>query len=107
MEQPNLEYINKLARGENEVREDLLSVIKTEFPEDLKSYKDCIASKNFKNIEDIVHKIKHKFSILGLEKSYNNAVALELCLREEDLDQEKKDAFEAALQSINEFLKTV
>ena len=107
MELPNLDYINKLARGEESVKQALLDVIRSEFPEDLKTYNSLVESNNYKNIEDIVHRIKHKFSILGLENGYNNAVELELHLRENDFNQEKKDAFEATLKSITEFLKTI
>lgn len=107
MEQPNLDYINKLARGEESVKDSLLEVIKSEFPEDLSAYRKSIKSKSFKNIEDDVHRIKHKFSILGLEDGYKNAVELEHCLRENDLNKERIEIFESTLESITKFLKTI
>lgn len=107
MEKPSLDYINKLARGEEAVKSSLLEVIKAEFPNEIEEYYNSVACNIYKNIEDNVHRIKHKFSILGLENGYMNAVELELCLRESDFDKEKKDKFEATLKSITEFLKTV
>ena len=38
MEQPNLEYIEQLARGDESIKAELLAVIKTEFPEEKKDY---------------------------------------------------------------------
>ena len=38
MEQPNLEYINQLARGDDSIKNELIDVIKTEFPEEKKDY---------------------------------------------------------------------
>lgn len=107
MEKPNLNYINQLARGDQSVKEDLLLVIKTEFPEDLQTYQNSLVNFNFKNIEDIVHRIKHKFSILGLEKAYNNAVAFELSLREEVMDAEQQRSFENTLSTISNFISTI
>ncbi|WP_341220768.1 hypothetical protein [Polaribacter atrinae] len=34
MEKPNLEYIEQLARGDESIRNELIEVIKTEFPEE-------------------------------------------------------------------------
>lgn len=107
METPNLDYINKLARGSDAVKKTLIEVIKKEFPEEKDTYFNSKTNQDFKNIEDDVHRIKHKFSILGLEKSYKNAVDLELKLRERVLDEEKIASFEKTLQSITIFLKTI
>jgi hypothetical protein len=55
-----------------------------------------------KKISDIVHKIKHKISILGLTNSYNVAVGYEKSLL--DGSMEGKDNFEAILNNMTEFL---
>ena len=49
-----------------------------------------------------MHKIKHKISILGLEKSYNFAVDHEDNLKEGI--PSLKDGFNTILQNITEFL---
>lgn len=107
MEKPNLEYIEQLARGEDSIRKELIKVIKDEFPKELKIYLKSVNNYNYKEIEDNVHRIKHKFSILGLEKGYKNAMEFELTLRDQKINISQKDSFESTLKLISEFLKTI
>ncbi|WBX75110.1 Hpt domain-containing protein [Tenacibaculum ovolyticum] len=105
MEKPNLEYVAKLANGDESVSKMLIDVIKTEFPEEKKDYYDSLKNKEFKKIEENVHRLKHKISILGLEKSYKIANEFEHNLRELNLD--KVEDFEKILIVISEYLKTI
>ena len=105
MEQPNLEYINQLARGDESIKNELITVIKTEFPEEQKEYYDSLENKEFRKIEENVHKLKHKISILGLEKSYEIANEFEHNLRE--LSLEKKQDFENILKAISDYIETI
>ncbi|MFK8058776.1 MAG: Hpt domain-containing protein [Polaribacter sp.] len=105
MEQPNLEYINQLARGDKSIEKTLIDVIKTEFPEEKKDYFDSIDKKYFKKIEENVHRLKHKISILGLEKSYGIANEFEHNLREHSL--KKQEDFEKILAAISEYIETI
>jgi hypothetical protein len=105
MEQPNLEYINQLARGDESIKNELISVIRTEFPEEQKDYFDSLEKKEFKKIEENVHKLKHKISILGLEKSYGIANDFEHNLRE--LSFEKQQDFENILKAISDYIETI
>lgn len=107
MEKPNLNYIEKLARGDESVKNTLIDVIKSEFPHDKKEYFKSIELENFKEIENNVHRIKHKFSILGLETSYAKANELEKKLREQYLDPVLKKDFEKILLKISEYLKNI
>ena len=107
METPNLTYIDQLARGDEAVRKTLIDVIKTEFPDEKKEYFESLERKNFKEIEDNVHRIKHKFSILGLETSYKRANEFEHSLREQYLNPNQKEDFENILVAISEYLKTI
>lgn len=104
---PNLDYINQLARGDESIKETLINVVKTEFPEEKKEYYNILESKDFKKIEEIVHRIKHKFSILGLEKSYKNADKYEHNLRNHILNQKEEQDFDNTLKAITEYLKTI
>jgi molecular chaperone DnaK (HSP70) len=70
MEKPNLNYVNNLSGDDKDLKELLIDVIKTEFPEEKKKYYESYHNKEFKKIEENVHRLKHKISILGLEKSY-------------------------------------
>jgi HPt (histidine-containing phosphotransfer) domain-containing protein len=105
MEQPNLEYIDQLARGDESIKNELITVIKTEFPEEKKDYYDSLENKEFRKIEENVHKLKHKISILGLEKSYEIANEFEHNLRE--LSIEKQQDFENILKAISDYIETI
>ncbi|AUC23647.1 histidine kinase [Polaribacter sejongensis] len=105
MEQPNLIYIEQLARGDESIRTELIGVIKTEFPEEKKEYHDSLEHKKFKKIEENVHKIKHKISILGLEKSYEMANKFEHNLREQSL--EGQEDFDEILKAISDYIETI
>ncbi|WP_298766407.1 Hpt domain-containing protein [uncultured Polaribacter sp.] len=105
MEKPNLTYINQLARGDKAIEKELISVIKTEFPEEQKDYYHSLAVKDFKKIEENVHRLKHKISILGLEKSYKKANEFEHNLRENSLKGQQD--FEKILIAITNYIETI
>jgi HPt (histidine-containing phosphotransfer) domain-containing protein len=105
MEKPNLEYINRLSRGDKSIKAELIEVIKTEFPKEKKEYYESLEMKEFKKIEENVHTLKHKISILGLEKSYEIANQFEHNLREHSLD--KKEDFDKILTTISEYIETI
>lgn len=107
MEQPNLEYIEQLSRGDEAIKKTLVDVVKSEFPGEKKDYYDSVEKKDFKKIEENVHRIKHKFSILGLEISYNKANEFEHNLREQILNTNETEEFHQTLIAISEFLKTI
>jgi len=105
MEQPNQSYINSLSGDDKAFKQKLIDVIKKEFPEEKQVYFDNYNAKNYKLAADNVHKLKHKISILGLEKGYEVAVAYENNLLEGSMDQ--KDAFEAILTNITKYLEEI
>lgn len=105
MEQPNLTYVEQLARGDEAIRTKLIDVIKTEFPEEKKDYYDSLSNKDYKKMEENVHRLKHKISILGLERSYKIANEFEHNLREKSM--EKLEEFEQILTTITTYLKTI
>lgn len=105
MEQPNLSYINQLSGGDKTFEEKLISIIKLEFPEEKAIYYKNIDSDNFKEAAENVHKLKHKISILGLEKSYEVAVYFENNLLEKSTAG--KEEFDKIMQMITNFLTTI
>lgn len=107
MEKPNLVYIEQLARGDESIKKTLIDVIKSEFPDEIKAYYKSIKKENFKEIEANVHRIKHKFSILGLHKNYEKANEFEENLREHQLNAVQKENFEKNLSAISQYLKTI
>lgn len=102
MEKPDLKYINKLSRGDESIKTELIAVIKTEFPEEKKEYYNSLETNEYKKIEENVHKIKHKISILGLEKSYEDAGAFEKNLL--DGNNKLQNKFESTLTNITNYL---
>ncbi|MFV9551241.1 Hpt domain-containing protein [Algibacter sp. PT7-4] len=105
MEHPNLSYINKLSGGDQAFKEKLISIINVEFPEEKDVYFKNIENNNFKEAASNVHKLKHKISILGLEKSYEVAVDFENNLLEGNT--EKKQEFDNILQIMTDFLASL
>ncbi|EAR11963.1 hypothetical protein PI23P_11537 [Polaribacter irgensii 23-P] len=105
MESPNLKYINQLAAGDAAVKEELIHIIKTEFPEEKKEYCKSIESGDFSRIAEIIHRVKHKISILGLIEGYEIANVFEYNLRNSDL--KGKAAFEKVLMAITAYIKTI
>ena len=105
MEQPNQTYIDNLSGGDAAFKQKLIDIIKKEFPEEKQVYFNNFKAKKYKLTADNVHKLKHKISILGLEKSYAIAVAYENNLLEGNTKQ--KEEFEAILNSITNYLKTL
>ncbi|AUC82559.1 Hpt domain-containing protein [Lacinutrix sp. Bg11-31] len=105
MEKPNQSYINNLSGGDEAFKQKLIEVIKKEFPEEKQIYFDNYNAKNYKLAADNVHKLKHKISILGLEKGYESAITYENNL--EEGKTEGKDQFEAILNSITKYLETL
>jgi len=105
VEQPNLSYINSMSGGDKAFEQKLIGIIKAEFPEEKEVYFDNIAAKNYKLTAENVHKLKHKISILGLEKSYDVAVNYENNLIDGATDG--KTDFESILQIMTDFLETL
>lgn len=105
MEQPNLSYIESMSGGDKAFEQKLIDIIQTEFPQEKEIYFTNIAANNFKEAAENVHKLKHKISILGLVNSYESAANFEHNLLEGN--KEGQNNFEAILQNMTDFLKTL
>ena len=105
MEEPNLNYINNLSDGDELFKKQIIMVIKKEFPKEIKSYYEALNNKEFIKVAEIVHKIKHKISILGLAKGYQLAQEYELKLKRNSDDL--KESFEEVIITITKYIKTL
>ncbi|MFB9052769.1 Hpt domain-containing protein [Formosa undariae] len=103
MEQPNLSYIKSMSGGDLAFEQKLIDIIKLEFPEEKTVYYVNLNARNFKLTAENVHKLKHKISILGLEKSYEIAVAFEENLLQGNTTL--NDQFESILNTITNYLQ--
>lgn len=102
LETPNLSYIKQLADGDSEFEANLISILKRELPKEKEAFIESVRVKNYQNSATLVHKIKHKISILGLERSYEVAANFENNLSKNN-DAGKID-FENVLETITNFL---
>ncbi|MFK7001169.1 histidine kinase [Flavobacterium oreochromis] len=102
MENPNENYIRQLSGDNTDFRAKIITIIKEEFPEETSIYKDHIDTKNFLQAASSVHKLKHKISILGMEKSYYIAEEFEKNLLEKSTNLQIE--FEAILKTMQEFI---
>jgi HPt (histidine-containing phosphotransfer) domain-containing protein len=102
MDQPNMHYIDQLSGGDVEFEKKFIGILKSEFPEELLSYLDSIKKKDAKTAADLVHKIKHKFSILSMSESYELAVVYETALRKGNFDHHKQ--FLTILEQVRDFI---
>ena len=104
-EQPNLLYLKKLAGDDKAFEEKFIAIIKEEFPLEQKEYLSYVENKRYKETSEIVHKLKHKLNILGLENSYRLAVQYEEDLLNSNFKLDQK--FKTILKTIEDFIKTI
>lgn len=102
MEQPNLNYINELSGDDAEFKQKMISIVKEELPLEIESYHSSIDSQNLLATAEMVHKLKHKISVLGLEKSYYIAEQFEDNLKQGLQDLKKE--FEEILKIMQNFV---
>ncbi|WP_299108639.1 Hpt domain-containing protein [uncultured Tenacibaculum sp.] len=105
MTQPNLTYIQELSDGDKAFEQQLIGVIQKEFPEEKKMYFQLLKEKKYADLAQLVHKVKHKFTILGLEEETKLASDFEEDIKNENFELQKK--FEAVLNVISDFLTTI
>ena len=102
MEQPNINYINKLSGDNVAFKSKMIAILKRELPEETTIYKHQMQFNDFNLAAQSVHKLKHKISILGLEKSYYLAERFEDNLKNNDIDLQS--SFEEVLVLMNAFV---
>lgn len=105
MEQPNLSYINDLAGDDDAFRTKLVTTIKNELPQEIRVYHEAIENNDYAAAAGHVHKLKHKISILGLEKSYYLAEQYEDHLKNNT--KEEAEEFAALLQNMQDFVSAL
>jgi len=104
-EVPNDKYIKQLANGNTAFQEHLLGVMKREFPEEKKLFSTLYNQKKYLQTAEIVHKLKNKIGILGLEQGYQVAVDFEKELKNEKTVLYPK--FIVILENIEDFITTL
>lgn len=105
MEKPNSNYINQLSGDNEDFKTKVIGILKKELPEEITIYEHLIQTKKYKLASESVHKLKHKISILGLEKSYYIAEEFENNLKENSTKLQPD--FETILKSMQDFVNTL
>lgn len=102
MEKPNLNYIDELS-GDNLVfKTKIITILKRELPLEAELYQNQMQNHDFAQAAQSVHKLKHKISILGLEKSYYIATDYEHNLNNNSVSL--KNEFETIIKVMQEFV---
>ena len=102
MEQPNLDYLKEISDGQPEVIAQFVGIIKEEFPGEFEQYQQLMKEKDWQHAAAMVHKLKHKISILGLEKSYEFTIQYEKELL--NGDKSNHEDFFKILTTMSDFL---
>lgn len=103
--EPNLAYIKELSGNDITFEKKFIGILKEEFPDEQNMYRDTIAKKNYEEAAQIVHKLKHKFNILGLHDAYRLAVTYEEELLNHKCNRDSE--FLNVLKIVNSYLKTI
>ncbi len=104
-EKPNITYIENLAAGSKDFKQQLIDIMKKEFPQERTVFIHNYKSNKLLDAADNVHKLKHKIGMFGFEDGYQVAVDFE-----NELKGEKNSLyseFMLILDAIEDFLKTL
>lgn len=104
-EQPNTLYIENLAKGNEEFRARFIGILKSEFPVEKANYLSLMQRMQYEEAWQEVHKIKHKFSILGLVEGHELASTHEESLR--DGDPRYHEQFSEVLDGVGTYIQTL
>ena len=99
----NLEYIYKVSNGDSEFMDELWSIVKIEWPQELDLYRSSIKECHYIEAAGVVHKLKNKFVILGASEGYELAKLHEKCLKEGSA--EHHEGYNQVLIELTEFIK--
>lgn len=103
METPNTTYIDSVAGNDESFRSKFIEILKMEYPGEFDHYKKVYANKDYQETASIVHKLKHKLNVCGMQESYKLAVKYEEELKLES-DRFHED-FLRVLQEVDKFIK--
>ena len=102
METPNMEYIDNLSAGDTAFRLKLIGILQAELPQEIAEYRQKMQQHDMNGATGSVHKLKHKISLLGMEKSYYIAEQFEINLKSGAT--KLQDEFEEILGTMQQFV---
>lgn len=102
MEQPSLAVIQEIADNDLDFQNSIVAILKKEFVEEAALYYKCFEAQNFEETSDIVHKLKHKISLLALHEGVEFAAKHEKELKKGNIDLHQE--FAKILEKIDVYL---
>lgn len=96
MEQPNLEVIKEIAENDLDFQNSILSILKKEFSLEAEQYEKAFKINSLEEASDVVHKLKHKISLLNLSQGVELAAN-----HEKELKKGKTDLHEDFKKVLN------
>lgn len=99
----NWSHLNMICKDDDSCMEAFRKVLKDELPKEMELYTESLASKEYKEAAMLVHKIKHKFSLVNMESAYNFSVSYEEELL--DNDNVNQQTFDLYVEQLVAFLK--
>ena len=102
MEKPNIEYINKLSRNEESIKQKFIGILKFELPIEIDAYYLSLHLNKWSQTKECIHKLKNKIAILGLENGYHLADEYEKS--EQNSRKKLQIAFEKTLTLMQQFV---
>ncbi len=105
MDQPNMNYIQQLSDGDTEFEQQFITILKEEFPKEKEQFLMALNTTDYKKAAEVVHKLKHKFNILGMENAYHLSVKYEDELRANTM--ELNTEFIQVLDRMGSYIKKI
>lgn len=102
---PNMDYVIELGGTDFDFERKFIAILKKEFTWQLGNYLYHIKKDEPRAAAEIVHKIKFKFSILGMKNAFSFSEHYEERLHVGDMGLDED--FKKILRTVNEFLKTL
>ncbi len=98
----NLDYIFKISKGDSGFIDQFWSLVKKEWPQETKEYRDLIQKGKHVAAASLVHKLKHKFVLLSATEGYELAQQHEKCLKVGSVQH--VNAYEKILTDLTQFI---
>jgi HPt (histidine-containing phosphotransfer) domain-containing protein len=79
-----LDYLETMTEGDADMMQTMLEMLITEIPEEIEKMQVCVASKDWKELFELSHKMKTTLSFVGNTDMINTNKTLEHCSRFEE-----------------------
>jgi HPt (histidine-containing phosphotransfer) domain-containing protein len=77
----NLEYLDTMTGGDDEMRNEMLSMLIIEIPDEMGKMQDATAASDWEEVFQISHKFKTTLSFIGNEEMITTNKTVEYCSR--------------------------